>query len=375
MIPYGRHEVVADDVASVTKALESDFLTTGPRVDEFEEALGSVVGGAGTVAVSSGTAALHTAYAAAGVGPGDDVVTSPLTFVATASAAIFCGGTVTFADVDDDTLTLDPDAVAAAVTPQTRVVAAIDYAGQPADLEQLLEVARRAEALLVEDASHALGATYRGQPVGSIADLTTFSFHPVKTVTTAEGGAVSSNDPHLLDRCRAFRSHGIVRDEARLVDKDEGPWHQEVHSLGLNYRMPDVLAALGTSQLRRLGAYVDRRRVLVARYRALLADVEDVRCLVERPDREAAWHLFPVRVPGVRRRATFEHLRAQGVGVQVHYLPVHWHPYFREMGYQRGSCPVAEAAYGELISLPLYPTLSEADQDRVVTILAEALRP
>lgn len=371
-IPYGRQSIDEADVAVVVDVLRSHWLTTGPAVDQFEAALERAVG-APCVAVNSGTAALHAAYAAGGVGSGTTVVTSPMTFAATATAALHLGAKVVFADVSDDTLNLDPEAAAEAVTPDTRVVTAVDFAGHPAELDELRQVAHRAGALLVEDAAHSIGARYRGRSVGSIADLTTFSFHPVKTITTGEGGAVAGDDGSLLDAVRQFRSHGLVRDRSELRQPDEGGWHQEVQALGLNYRMPDVLAALGCSQLRKLRAFVDRRAVLVDRYRALLADIDGVRLPIQRDAVDPAWHLFVVRVLGGRRREVFERMRAAGVGVQVHYLPVYRHPLFVELGYPPGACPVAEAAYAELLSLPLFPALTESQQDRVAESLQAAL--
>lgn len=371
-IPYGRQLIDADDVAAVTASLQSGWLTTGPAVDAFESALRLLVGAA-TVALSSGTAALHAAYAAAGVGPGTELVTTPMTFVATAAVACQLGARVRFVDVDDRTLNLAPDAVGAACTSATRVVAPVDYAGHPADLEPLKAMAHAVGALLVEDASHSLGAEYRGQQVGSVADMTTFSFHPVKLITTGEGGAVATSDPDLESAVRRFRTHGIVREPNNHRIRGQGAWHQEVQRLGLNYRLADPLAALGTSQLKKLTRFLDRRAELAARYETTLASVQGIRLPVTLDDVRHAWHLYPIRVLDGRRRQVFEHLRAQGIGVQVHYLPVHLHPVFAELGYQRGMCPVAETAYEELLSLPLFPGLAHHQQNRVVEELKTAL--
>lgn len=365
-LPYGRHDVTEADAEAVRRALFSGWLTTGPAVDRFEHALASVCGGMHVAVVNSGTAALHAAYAATGLGPGHEVVTSPLTFAATATTALHLGATVRFADVADDTLTLDPAAAAAATTAKTHVITAVDYAGQPADLDPLMSIARDADAFLLEDAAHALGATYKGQPVGSVADLTTFSFHPVKTVTTAEGGAVSGRDSTLVDAVRRFRNHGLVRELERLRRPDEGGWHQEIQSLGLNYRLPDVLAALGASQLVRLEQYVGERNRLVAGYRELFKDVPGVDTIPTAAYAAPAWHLLAVRIRNGRRREVYDHLRSVGIGAQVHYLPAHLHPLFEDLGYGRGSCPNAERAYEELLSLPLFPGLSDRDLERVV---------
>ncbi|HEX6445456.1 MAG TPA: aminotransferase class I/II-fold pyridoxal phosphate-dependent enzyme [Streptosporangiales bacterium] len=374
MLPYGRQSISDADVEAVSRVLRGDWLTTGPAVSSFERRLAEWTGGAECVSVTSGTAALHVAYAACGVGPGDEVVTSPMTFVATASGAMLHGARVAFADVDDDTALLDPDAAKAAVTPRTRVVAAIDYAGQPADYDALRDVTEASGALLLDDAAHAVGSTYRGEPIGSVADVTTFSFFPTKNLTTAEGGAVATTDPAIAERARRFRNIGLVRDRGRMRHPDEGGWHQEVHALGLNYRLPDVLCALGEAQLRRLADFKARRARLVARYRELLADVDGIRLLGVRDDVDPAWHLFPVRVRDGRRRTVYDRMRAAGIGVQVNYIPVYWHPVFEDLGYRRGTCPNAEAFYAEELSLPLFPDLSEPDQDRVVDALVEALR-
>lgn len=373
IIPYGRQEIDEDDIRAVVAALQSGWLTTGPAVEQFEAALSAVAGGVPTVAVNSGTAALHCAYAGIGLGPDDEIITTPLTFAATATAAIHLGARVRFADVRDDTLNLDPASIAPLVSARTRAIVAVDYAGQPVDLDGLREVADEHRLLLIEDAAHAIGARHRGRPVGAVADLTTFSFHPVKTVTTGEGGAVAVRDDRFLNNIRRFRSHGMVRDRSLQRRPDEGGWHQEVHDLGLNYRLSDLAAALGTSQLGKLDRFVRRRSELVARYRRTLDNVASVGTIAVRPDVEPAWHLFPIRVLGGRRREVFDRLRDVGVGVQVHYLPVHRHPFFADQGYPRGLCPTAENAYTELLSLPLYPALSDHDQDRVIDALLNAL--
>lgn len=371
-IPYGRQSIDEDDVAAVTEVLRGDWLTTGPAVEEFEDALSSHAGGNPAVAVNSGTAALHAAYAIAGVGPGDDILTTPMTFAATATAALHLGADVVFADVEDDTMLLDPAAAREAMTGRTRAVVPVDYAGQPADMDAFRNLADEHGAQLIEDAAHSIGATYKGRPVGDLADLTTFSFHPVKTVTTAEGGAVVARNADDVEPLRRFRNHGLVRD----LDQQrypQGGWHQEIHRLGLNYRLPDVLAALGTSQLAKLDRFVTRRRDLVARYREALADLDGLRLLKVCDDRTPAWHLFPVRILDGRRRQVFDALHDRGIGVQVHYLPVHLHPLFEDWSYHEGMCPVAEQAYKELLSLPLFPDLTELQQDRVITELRSML--
>ena len=371
MLPYGRQSISDDDVEAVTAVLGTDWLTTGPAVTRFEDDLAAVCGGNPAVAVTSGTAALHVAYAAGGVGPGQDVVVTPLTFVATASTAALLGANVIFADVSEDTGNLDPDAATAAFTSSTTVVAGVDYAGHPIDAEPLRTLAHDAGALLLEDAAHSVGGRWLGNPVGGLADLTTLSFFPTKNLTTAEGGAVVSPRADLVAGARSFRNHGLVRDKASQRFPDEGPWHQEVHAFGLNYRLPDLLAALGSSQLRRLEAFTRRRAEIHARYDAALADVAEVRTPSTRTGAEPAWHLYPLRVLDGRRRELFEFLRSREIGVQVNYVPAYWHPVFADLGYRRGMCPVAEEYYAQQLSLPLFPDLTDSDVDRVAGLVRE----
>lgn len=372
-IPYGHQWIDDADVAAVAEALRSDWLTTGPRVTEFEAAIAAMAGTDGAVAVSSGTAALHAAYAAAGVGPGNEVVVPALTFVATAAAAIHHGATVRFADVQEDTGNIDPASAASLITDATKVIAAVDYAGHPVDADELATLAKASDALLLEDAAHSIGSTSSGRPVGSLADLTTFSFFPTKNMTTAEGGAVVARDPELLERARNYRGHGLVRDPSLQRYPNEGPWHQEVHELGLNYRLPDVLCALGLTQLARLETFKAGRRRVFDAYQEGLAGVDGVRLPTKRDDVDPMWHLYPIRVDADRRRELFEYLRARGVLVQVNYLPVYWHPWFEDRGYRRGMCPVAEQYYREEISLPMYANLSESDQTRVIDLVRSGL--
>jgi dTDP-4-amino-4,6-dideoxygalactose transaminase len=368
-LPYGRQSVVDEDIEAVAAVLRGDWLTTGPAVRQFEEDLSALAGGVTTVAVTSGTAALHVAYAAAGIGTGDEVVCAPMTFVATAATAVLRGATVVFADVSPDTGNLLPDAAAAAMTGRTRVVSAVDYAGHPAQHDELCKVAHDGGALLLDDAAHSIGGTWQGRAVGTLADITTFSFFPTKNLTTAEGGAVATANPDLARRAAEFRNHGLVRDPARQRHADEGAWHQEVHEFGLNYRLPDVLCALGSSQLRRLARFKARRAEIHARYTAALSDLDGVRTPVTLPGAVPMWHLYPLRVLDGRRRELFDHLRANGIGVQVNYIPVYWHPVFEDLGYKRGMCPNAEQFYAEELSLPLFPDLPDDDVDRVIDLI------
>ena len=372
-IPYGHHEIDDADIQSVVEILRSEWLTTGPVIEVFEEALSRRAGGTPVVSVSSGTAALHAAYAAAGIGPGDEVITPPITFVATQAAAIACGATIVFADVLADTANIDPAAVEAAVTSKTRAIVAVDYAGHPADMDALRGIADRHGVLVIEDAAHSLGSLYRGRPVGSLADITAFSFFPTKNITTAEGGAVAIRDDALRMRARTFARQGLVRDPSMFVLHGEGPWHQEVHEFGLNYRLPDVLAALGLSQLNKLEEFKSLRARVKVQYDQLLAGCAGIDVPAQHEDVDPMWHLYPLQVPEDKRLEVYSSMRAAGIGVQVNYIPAYWHPAFANRGYPRGLCPVAESFYSREISLPMFPSLSNADIDRIVESLVVSI--
>jgi perosamine synthetase len=373
VIPYGRQEIDDDDIAAVVDVLRGDWLTTGPAVERFERAFGDLVGAEHAVAVSNGTAALHVAMLAAGIGPGDEVIVPTLTFAASANAARYVGATVRFCDVRADTLGIDVEQAAALVTDRTRAIVVVDYAGIPCDLDAVMQLAADHDLFVIEDACHAVGATYRGRPIGSIAHLSTFSFHPVKHLTTGEGGMVTTADPELERRLRRFRNHGIDTDFRQR--ETAGTWEYDVVELGYNFRLSDINAALGASQVAKVPAWVGRRRELAARYRRLLADLPVI--LLDEPDDVvASWHLFPVLVDtdsGARDRAdVFTTLRESGIAVNVHYRPLHLHTTFA--GTARGQrFPIAEHAYERLLSLPMWHGLTDAEQDRVVETLASAL--
>ena len=370
MLPYGRQSISAEDIRVVEEVLASDWLTTGPYVTKFEQEIAALAASPNqAVSVTSGTAALHVAYAAAEVGAGDEVITTPLTFLATATTAAMLGAKIVFADICEDTGNLDPAAAAAEVTGATKVIAGVDYAGHPIDAPALSKVAKDAGALLLEDAAHSVGGSLGGAPVGSLADITTFSFFPTKNLTTGEGGAVVAKDADVAERARTFKGIGMVRDPERLRHQDEGAWWYEMPELGLNYRLNDLQAALGTSQLTRLETFKQRRQELTARYNAGLAGIEQLTLPGHREDAEPVWHLYPLRITDGRRRELFDHLREQGIGVQVNYIPVYWQPYFADLGYQRGMCPKAEAYYEQEISLPMFPDLKNDEADRVIEII------
>ena len=373
-MPYGRQSISEDDIAAVTEVLRGDWLTTGPAVAAFEQEISTLTGGHRAITATSGTAALHMAYSAAGVGTGDEVISTPMTFVATTAMASILGAKVVFADVEEDTALLDPQSVAPLVTDRTKVIAAVDFAGHPVDYDALQPLADAVAALTLDDAAHSIGGTYKGRPVGDLADLTTFSFFPTKNLTTGEGGAVVAKDPAMAQRAHEFHAIGLVRDPARFQILDEGPWHQEVHEFGVNYRLPDIACALGIAQMRRLHAFKARRTAITARYNAALGEVEGVRIPTQRPDVEPVWHLYPLRVLDGRRREVFEKMRADGIGVQVNYMPVYWHPVYADEGYKRGMCPNAESFYAEELSLPIFPDLNDSQVDQVIDTLLRALK-
>lgn len=381
MIPYGRQDISDADIDAVVEVLRSDFLTQGPAVPRFEEAVRAATGARHAVAMNSATSALHAAVAALGLGPGDLLWTSPITFVASANCARYCGADVGFVDIEPETFNMCPDALgrklaeAAVAGRLPKVIVPVHMGGQSPRMDEIAELARDHGVRIVEDASHSIGASYRGAPVGDCAhsDITVFSFHPVKIVTSAEGGMAVTNDPELAARMELFRSHGITRDPARMTHAPDGPWYYQQVQLGWNYRMTDMQAALGASQMSRLAEFVDRRSALADRYDALLAGLPVMRPGRD-PEARSSWHLYIIRLnDAARHRHVFEALRADGIGVNLHYIPVHLQPYYRDLGFGPGDFPVAEDYYACAISIPLYPGLSEANQDRVVASLKAAL--
>lgn len=373
LLPYGQQTLTDADVSAVVDVLRSDWLTTGPQIDAFERAFASVVGTRHSVSFSSGTAALHAAVFAAGVAAGDEAITTPLTFCATANAVLYQGASPVFADVRQDTLTLDPDHVARLITPRTKAILPVDYGGHPAELDQVMAIADRHGLVVIEDAAHALGATFNGRDVGSVSHMTMFSFHPVKHVTTGEGGMITTDDDALAGRLRLFRGHGIDSD-ARARQSD-GTWFYEMTALGYNYRLTDIGCALGLSQLPRLSDNLARRRAIAARYADAFACVPGLILPVSREGVAPAWHLYPVRVaPTIDRGDVFRALRAEGLGVNVHYVPVHLHPYYRQtFGYRGGEYPVAERAYAQLISLPMFHGMTDQDVEDVCTAVTKVM--
>jgi perosamine synthetase len=377
LLPYGRQSIEESDIKAVVQVLRSDWLTTGPKVDEFEHAFATRVGSAHAVSFSSGTAALHAAAFAAGLQGGDEAITTPMTFAATANCVLYQGATPIFADVSSDTLNLDPEEVVKKLSSKTRAIFPVDYAGHPADLGPIIALARIHGLIVIEDACHATGATYRGKQVGAIADMTVFSFHPVKHITTGEGGMVTTNSPHFAENLRRFRNHGISSD-ARARQK-AGRWDYEMVALGYNYRLPDVACALGIQQLKRLDENLARRRVIAAKYSSVFRDLPGVIIPPVRCDANPAWHLYPIRLDLARvtadRATIFRALRAENIGVNVHYIPVYQHPYYRErFGSRDGQFPVAEDAYSRLISLPMFHGMTDRDVDDVIAAVLKVMR-
>jgi perosamine synthetase len=376
LLPYGRQSISESDIEAVVEALRSDWLTTGPKVGEFEEAFAAWIGVKHAISFSSGTAALHAAAFAAGLGPGDEAITTPLTFAATANCVLYQGATPVFADVRADTLNLDPAAVAARVNDKTKAILPVAYAGHPAEMSSLLEIAEQRGLIVIEDGCHALGAEYHGRRTGSIAHMTAFSFHPVKHLATGEGGMVTTDNAVFAESLRRFRNHGITTDARQR--QAEGQWHYEMVLLGFNYRLTDIACTLGLSQLRRLDENLSRRRQIARRYAEAFKNLSGIIPPTARDGVNPAWHLYPIRLRleklGVSRAEIFRALRAENMGVNVHYVPVHLHPYYRDrFGYSRGDFPVAEDAYERLVSLPMFHGMSDGDVEDVIRAVGKVL--
>jgi perosamine synthetase len=369
LLPYGHQSVDEADVQAVVDVLRSDWLTTGPKVAEFEQAFAARVGAADAVSFSSGTAALHAAAFAAGLGAGDEAITTPMTFAATANCVLYQSAMPVFADVCPDTLNLDPEQIAKKLSSKTRAILPVAYAGHPADLDSIMKIASEHGLIVIEDACHALGAKYGERLTGSIADMTVFSFHPVKHITTGEGGMVATNNVQFAETLRRFRNHGISSDARQR--QSAGQWHYEMVLLGFNYRLPDIACALGIEQLKKLDTNLARRREIAARYAAALREIPGIIPPVPRLGVTPVWHLYPIRLDAAKlsadRAQIFRALRAENIGVNVHYIPVHLHPYYQErFNYRGGEYPVAEKAYQHLISLPMFHGMSDRDVHDVI---------
>ena len=368
MIPYGRQTIEEDDIQAVVDVLRSDYLTTGPKIAEFEKMVADYVGAKYAVAISNGTSALHAACFAAGIQPGDEVITTPLTFAASSNCVLYCGGTPVFADVDLKTYNIDPEDIRRKITDKTKAIIAVHLAGQPCDMDEIHKIAKEHDLLVIEDGAHALGSVYKGKKVGTLSDMTTFSFHPVKPITTGEGGMIVTDNEEFYQKMMLFRSHGITRDE-NLMTRNDGSWFYQQFDLGYNYRITDIQCALGCSQMKKLDRFLARRKEIVARYNEAFADCENIIIPYQLPETESGWHLYIVQVKNCDRKKVFEALREQGIAVNVHYIPVYMHPYYQEHGYKDIHCRNAEEVYSHIISLPLYPTLMVEEQEYVIETL------
>lgn len=368
MIPYGRQTVEEDDIQAVVDVLRSDYLTTGPKIAEFEKMVADYVGAKYAVAISNGTSALHAACFAAGIQPEDEVITPPLTFAASSNCVLYCGGTPVFADVDPKTYNIDPEDIRRKITDKTKAIIAVHLAGQPCDMDEIHKIAKEHDLLVIEDGAHALGSVYKGKKVGTLSDMTTFSFHPVKPITTGEGGMIVTDNEEFYQKMMLFRSHGITHDE-NLMTRNDGSWFYQQLDLGYNYRITDIQCALGCSQMKKLDRFLARRKEIVARYNEAFADCENIIIPYQLPETESGWHLYIVQVKNCDRKKVFEALREHGIAVNVHYIPVYLHPYYQEHGYKDVHCRNAEEVYSHIISLPLYPTLTEEQQQYVIETL------
>lgn len=389
-IPYGRQSIDDADIEAVVKVLKSDYLTTGPAVAAFEKKVADYVGAKYAVAVSNGTAALHVACLAVGIGEGDEVITTPITFAASANCVLYCGGTPVFADIDPDTYNISPEELEKKITSRTKAIIPVHYTGQPCDMDAILEIAHKHNLLVVEDGAHALGAAYKGKKIGSIADMTCFSFHPVKPVTTGEGGMIVTDNEELYRRLVLYRSHGITRDKDMMQQYEEqlqqssdpalqeaadmlrgdvidpGGWYYQQLELGYNYRITDISCALGASQMDKLDHFLERRRQIAKKYDEAFADIPQIKTPWQQEGCQSGWHLYMIQTMERSRREVFEGLRQAGIGVNVHYIPVYRHPYYQRNGYAGVHCLNAEAFYERAISLPIFPGLTGQQQDYVI---------
>ena len=371
-IPYGRQDINEDDINAVVEVLKSDFLTTGPKVAEFEQKFAEYVGAKYAVAVSNGTAALHIACLSAGIKEGDEVITSPITFAASANCALYCGAKPVFADIDPVTYNIDCKSIEQLITDKTKAIIPVHYTGQPCDMDEIHRIADKYNLLVIEDAAHAVGAEYKGKKIGGLSDMTEFSFHPVKHITCGEGGIVTTNDEKLYEKLKLYRTHGITRNPDEMSQYD-GAWYYEQIGLGYNYRITDFQSALGMSQLKRIETFLKRRREIADKYNQAFQNMDGITIPKQLKDTNSAWHLYVIQVDKSIRRQMFDFLRENNIGVNVHYIPVYTFPYYREHGYRDVKCEHAEALYESIISLPMYYGLKDEEQDYVIDKVKEFL--
>ncbi|GGF26507.1 UDP-4-amino-4,6-dideoxy-N-acetyl-beta-L-altrosamine transaminase [Halobacillus andaensis] len=377
-LPYGSQSVDDEDVKKVVQVLKSDFLTTGPEIYKFEQKISDYVGANYCVAFANGTAALHAACFAAGVKKNDEVITSPMAFLASANCALYLDAMPVFADIDPNTYTISPSSIQSLITDKTKAIIPVDFTGQPAAYDDILAIAKAHGIPVIEDASHALGARYKSRDVGALSDMTMFSFHPVNHVTTGEGGVITTNRKDYYEKLVRFRNHGIAGCESGVfVGTSHGPWYYEMQSLGFNYRMTDLQAALGHSQLNKLDQFIAKRKKYAAMYTKAFQDVHEVITPMLKTGCDSSWHLYILRLKMERlsgtRKQVFEALQKENIGVNVHYIPVYWHPYYQQLGYEKGLCPTAEEVYEEIITLPLFPGMTKADVKDVIKAVKKVI--
>lgn len=368
-LPYGKQWIEDDDIQAVVNVLKGDFLTTGPAVAEFEQAVAGYVGAKYAVSFSNGTAALHGACFAAGIERGDEVITTPMTFAASANCILYQKGIPVFADIDNATYNIDPVQIEKVITSKTKAIIPVHFTGQPVALQEIHRLAKLHNLVVIEDAAHALGAKYRRERIGGLSDMTMFSFHPVKHITSGEGGIITTNSEVYYQKLIQFRTHGITKSSNQLSDI-QGPWYYEMQFLGFNYRMTDIQAILGTSQLKKIERFIDRRKQYITLYNQAFQDIPEIEIPYQHPDGESSWHLYLIRLDleklTVTRKEIFEALIKENIGVNVHYIPVYWMPYYQELGYSKGICPNAERLYEEIITLPLFPAMTTEDVNDVI---------
>ncbi|PEE83109.1 UDP-4-amino-4,6-dideoxy-N-acetyl-beta-L-altrosamine transaminase [Bacillus toyonensis] len=363
-LPYGQQQIDEHDIQAVVDILKGDFLTTGPTIQQFEKSIAKYVGAKYAVSFSNGTAALHAACYAAGINEGDEVITTPMTFVASANCILYQGGKPVFADIDNETYNISPKSIEEKITNKTKAIIPVHFTGQPVELNAIQKIAKENNLIIIEDAAHALGATYKNKKIGSIGDMTMFSFHPVKHITTGEGGVITTNNPLFYEKLIQFRTHGIERNPQKLLE-NHGPWYYEMQFLGYNYRLTDIQAALGLSQLSKLDSFIKTRKKYVDIYNKEFSYLSEITIPKQLPQTDSSWHLYIIRLNTkllkCNRKEIYEALQRENIGVNVHYIPVHLQPFYQKLGYGKGICPQAENIYEEIITLPLFPKMTEAD--------------